>query len=47
MKVDKYEKKIYKCEKLICSLNDKQKYEAYMRNLKQASNHDFELKKRT
>ena len=38
-------KKVDKCEKLICSIQDKEKYVVHIRGLKQALNHDLKLKK--
>ena len=38
-------KKIKKCEKLICDIKDKEKYVVRIRTLKQALNHDLELKR--
>ena len=37
--------KIYKVEKLICSIEDKEKYVIHIRVLKQALNHGLVLKK--
>ena len=37
--------KIEKSEKLVANLHDKNEYVIYMRNLKQALNHEFVLKK--
>ena len=34
-----------KCKKLICSIEDKEKYVVYIRTLKQALNHRLKLKK--
>ena len=38
-------KKIKKCKKLICSIEDKQKYVVHIRALKQALNHELIFKK--
>ena len=38
-------KKVNKCEKLICSIEDKEKYVVHIRALKQALNHGLILKK--
>ena len=38
-------KKVEKVEKLICSIEDKEKYVIHMRALKQALNHGLKLKK--
>ena len=38
-------KKIKKCKKLICSIEDKEKYLVHIRALKQALNHGLKLKK--
>ena len=40
-------KKVNKCEKLICSIEDKEKYVVHIRALKQALNHGLILKKGT
>ena len=40
-------KKINKCKKLICSIEDKEKYVVLIRALKQALNHGLKLKKGT
>ena len=37
--------KINKCKKLICSIEDKEKYAVHIRALKQALNHELRLKK--
>ena len=39
------EKKVDKCEKLVCSTQDKEKYVPHIRALKQALNHGLILKK--
>ena len=39
------EKKVNKCEKLICSIEDKEKYVVHIRDLEQALNHGLILKK--
>ena len=39
------EKKVNKCKKLICSIEDKQKYVIHIRALKQALNRGLRLKK--
>ena len=39
------EKKVNKCKKLICSIEDKEKYVVHIRALKQALNHGLILKK--
>ena len=36
--------KIEKAEKLVCDINDKEKYVFHIRALKQALNHDLKLK---
>ena len=38
-------KKIEKCNKLICNIEDKEKYVVHIRALKQALNHGLKLKK--
>ena len=38
-------KKVEKVEKLICSIEDKEKYVIHIRALKQALNHELKLKK--
>ena len=38
-------KKINKCEKLVCSIEDKKKYVVYISDLKQTLNHGLELKR--
>ena len=38
-------KKVNKCEKLICSIEDKEKYVVHIKALKQALNHGLILKK--
>ena len=38
-------KKVEKVEKLICSIEDKEKYVIHIRSLKQALNHGLKLKK--
>ena len=37
-------KKVEKVEKLVCSIEDKEKYVIHIRALKQALNHDLKLK---
>ena len=38
-------KKINKCEKLVCSIEDKKKYVVHISDLKQTLNHGLELKR--
>ena len=40
-----WKKKVNKCEKLICGIEDKEKYVVHIRALKQALNHGLILKK--